>query len=95
MTSSTDHDPQGPQGPLPAAPCADQPPDPYGLPPVLTVDEAAEFLRVSAKTVYAAVKAKELPGRRVGKRVVFLRDALLEWMQCNGSAGSRRRKRRR
>ena len=51
------------------------------LPEVMTADEVAKFLRVNVKTVYEAVKAGQLPGRRVGKRVVFWRDALLEWLR--------------
>jgi len=49
----------------------------YGLPPVLTVDEVAAFMRINRKTVYAAIKAGDIPGRKVGNRVVVLRDALL------------------
>jgi excisionase family DNA binding protein len=51
-----------------------------GLPPVLTVEEASRFLRVNNKTLYAGVSSGEVPGRRIGKRVVILRDALLKWM---------------
>jgi excisionase family DNA binding protein len=56
----------------------------YGLEPVLTVDEAARFLRVNRKTLYEGVKAGEVPARRVGRRVVILRDALLDWLRTNG-----------
>ncbi len=50
----------------------------YGLPRVLTVEEAAEFLRVNVKTLYAAVESKDVPALKLGKRIVILRDALLE-----------------
>ena len=53
------------------------------LPEVMTADEVAAFLRVNPKTVYAAVAAGQLPGRRVGKRIVFWRDALLDWLRSN------------
>ena len=53
----------------------------YGLPPIITAEEAAEFLRVNVKTVYAAIQQGQLPGRRVGKRLVIFRDALLQWLQ--------------
>ena len=53
------------------------------LPEVMTAAEVAEFLRLNPKTVYAAVNAGQLPGRRVGKRVVFWRDALLDWLRSN------------
>ena len=55
------------------------------LPPVLTVDEAAAFLRLNRKTLYDAVRAGELPGVvRVGRSIRIGRDALLGWLQGNG-----------
>ena len=53
------------------------------LPEVMNASEVAAFLRINVKGVYAAVNAGELPGRRVGKRVVFWRDALLDWLRSN------------
>jgi excisionase family DNA binding protein len=52
----------------------------YDLAPVLSVGEAASFLRLNRKTVYDAVAAREMPGRRIRNRVVIPRDALLEWL---------------
>ena len=69
------------------------PSDYYGLPPVLTVEEVASFLRLNPKTVYQAVADRQLPARRVGKRLVFLRDALLEWLRSKERVLPRRRKR--
>lgn len=55
------------------------------LPPVLTVDEAARFLRLNRKTLYDAARAGELPGVvRVGRSIRIGRDALLGWLQGNG-----------
>jgi len=55
------------------------------LPSVLTVDEAARFLRLNRKTLYDAVRAGELPGVvRVGRSIRIGRDALLGWLQGNG-----------
>lgn len=64
-----------------AAASADAAPETYDLAPVLSVGEAASFLRLNRKTVYDAVAAKEMPGRRIRNRVVIPRDALLEWLQ--------------
>jgi excisionase family DNA binding protein len=50
----------------------------YGLPKVMTVEEAAEFLRINVKTLYAAVESKDVPALKLGKRIVILRDALLD-----------------
>ena len=64
----------------------------YGLPEILTVEETAAFLRLNPKTIYAAIQAKEFPGRKIGKRVVILRDALLEWLRSTERVLSRRRR---
>ena len=54
----------------------------YGLPPVITVEQAAEFLGVDVKTVYSAIRAGDLPAGKLGRRrVLILRDALLEWLR--------------
>jgi len=50
----------------------------YNLPKILTVEEAAEFLRVNVKTLYQAVDSKDVPALKLGKRIVILRDALLD-----------------
>ncbi len=66
----------------------------YNLPPVLTVDEVAEFLRLNRKTVFASIAAGKMPGRKVGRRIVVLRDALLQWMRSNEHALSSKMRRR-
>ena len=53
----------------------------YGLPVVLTVEEAAEFLRLNVKTLYAAIDVGAVPARKFGKRIVILRNALLDSMR--------------
>jgi excisionase family DNA binding protein len=52
------------------------------LPPVLTVDEVAEILRVDSKTVYEAISRGDFPGViRVGRCIRIFRDAFLAWLQ--------------
>ena len=59
----------------------------YGLPPVLTAEDAAQFLRVNVKTIYEAIQRNGLPAKRLGKRrLVILRDALLNWLASQGPA---------
>ncbi len=65
--------------------------DTYGLQPILTVEEVADFLRCNRKTVYSAIEAKQLPGRRVGKKVVIMRDVLLTWLGGEESGKVRRK----
>ncbi|MCB9557341.1 MAG: helix-turn-helix domain-containing protein [Deltaproteobacteria bacterium] len=62
-----------------------------GLPLVLTVQEVAELLRCNAKTVYAAIEERQLPARKVGRRIVVYRDALLAWLSCKDCVSAQRR----
>lgn len=56
----------------------------------MSADEVAAFLDVDRKTVYAAVLRNEIPHRRLGKRILFSRDALALWLRgtCKGSSES-------
>ncbi len=40
------------------------------LPDVLTVAEAAKFLRVGRNSVYEAIRRNELPSVRIGRRLL-------------------------
>lgn len=49
--------------------------------PVLTVEEAAELLRVDRKTLYDAVRRHEVPGVvRVGRAIRIGRAAFENWV---------------
>jgi excisionase family DNA binding protein len=48
---------------------------------VLTLEEAADYLRVSKGTVVLLIAQQGLPGRRVGKEWRFLRGALADWLR--------------
>jgi excisionase family DNA binding protein len=48
---------------------------------VLTATEAAMLLRLSRDSLYAAANRGDIPHRRVGRRMLFSRAALLEWLQ--------------
>jgi excisionase family DNA binding protein len=48
---------------------------------VLTLEEAAAFLRVEAIAVEESARRGELPGRRLGGEWRFSRDALLAWLE--------------
>jgi excisionase family DNA binding protein len=47
---------------------------------VLTLEEAAAYLRVSAEDVLAMMGAEGLPGRKFGAEWRFYRAALQEWL---------------
>lgn len=51
------------------------------LPDLLTPDELAALLRTTRKAVYAMIARGQLPGIvRLGRRVLFDRRELLQWL---------------
>ncbi|MBA3397146.1 MAG: helix-turn-helix domain-containing protein [Deltaproteobacteria bacterium] len=46
----------------------------------LTVEEVAELLDVGRNTVYEAAGRGEIPHRRLGRRLIFSRVAVMEWL---------------
>lgn len=57
---------------------------PLDLDDILTVDEAARLLRVNRKTLYASIRAGEVPAARVGGAIRLSRTALLRYLAGNG-----------
>ncbi len=55
---------------------------------VLTLDEAAKYIRVSDKTLREMARSGRIPGQKVGREWRFLRDALRAWLQHGISSGS-------
>ena len=52
-----------------------------GLPRLLTVDEAADLLRMSRRAIYAMIARRQLPGIvRIRRRVLLRADDLLHWL---------------
>jgi excisionase family DNA binding protein len=51
------------------------------LPQFLTVEEVAELLRVSPRSVYDWVSNREIPFHKAGRRVIFLLDEIMEWTE--------------
>jgi excisionase family DNA binding protein len=47
---------------------------------VLSADEVAKILRVDRKTVYEFASRGEIPCRRLGRRILFYRPALMAWL---------------
>ncbi|WP_045879081.1 helix-turn-helix domain-containing protein [Pseudofrankia sp. DC12] len=66
----------GPEPPAPAAPVSE----------VLTLEEAAELLRVPVDDVRALVESGELPARHIGATWRLTRTAVLAWLAGPGPA---------
>ena len=60
------------------------PNDIFGLDPldVLTLEELAEYLKVSPAAAHRVIKEQKLPGRNIGGEWRFLRDAVANWLRC-------------
>lgn len=48
---------------------------------VLTVEQAAKFLRLGRNAVYDAIGRGEIPHRRIGRSIRLSRVALLRWLE--------------
>lgn len=51
------------------------------FPIILTLEQAAELLQLSARTVQRLVSRGRMPGRRIGGQWRFDRDQLREWVR--------------
>lgn len=47
----------------------------------LTATEVAKLLGVNRDTVYDAAGRGEIPHRRIGRRLLFSREAITEWLK--------------
>ena len=53
----------------------------HDLPALLTCNEVAELLRTSKKAIWAMAERQQIPGVvRIGRRVLFRQDALIDWL---------------
>lgn len=48
---------------------------------VLTIDELAEYLKVSKSTLYKLAQEGRIPGQKVGKHWRFRKDAIDRWLE--------------
>ena len=58
---------------------------------IMTVDEVAEYLKVSRKSIYRLVKSGKLPGKKVLNKWRFSRDQIKEWI-CGEEQKDKRKK---
>ena len=57
---------------------------------VLTLAEAAEYLRIEEELLRGMAEAKQVPGRKLGEQWRFLKTGLQEWLRGAPSPGEAR-----
>jgi excisionase family DNA binding protein len=67
---------------------ADTPVAPAGSDEVLTLTEAAAYLRVAEGDVLRTVREQKLPGRQIGGQWRFLKTAVRDWLRSAPPRGS-------
>lgn len=55
----------------------------------LTVDEAAEFLKMNAEALRRKAKAGQIPGKKIGKRWVFIKEHLADFVSGRNNSHGR------
>lgn len=51
-----------------------------GVPRLMTAQEVAELLRVPRSTIYELARSRRIPFVKVGRRTLFVPQALLAWI---------------
>jgi|GEM_PF-1681184 len=52
----------------------------------ITAPEAAEVLGLSPWSIYDLVRRRQLPHIRIGRRVLFRRESILQWLEAHEQA---------
>jgi len=61
---------------------------------LLTPEEVAALLRTTRKAIYSMAERAQLPGVvRIGRRLLFRREALLDWLGQKSASSQRREQR--
>lgn len=48
----------------------------------MTVDDVAYVLKIPRSTIYELVKQNEIPHRKLGRRILFHKQSLMQWYQA-------------
>jgi len=51
--------------------------------PVMTIDELADYLKISKSTLYHLVRRGEVPGTKIGRHWRFKREAIERWLETS------------
>ena len=65
---------------------------PKDYPDVMTLDEAAEYLRLKPRTIYGLAQTRKIPGAKLGNRWRFSKTALDEWLTGRQQAANGKEK---
>ena len=57
----------------------------------MSIDELAEYLKVSRSTLYILAREGRLPGQKVGKRWRFHKDAIDGWLEQHPTRSTAKR----
>jgi excisionase family DNA binding protein len=63
----------------------------HQMPDVLTLKEAARFLRLSERSLYELARAQKLPAAQLGGKWLFPRRQLERWLAAQADAGAAQR----
>ena len=50
---------------------------------VMSVPEVAEYLGISKSKINRLIRQRQIPASKIGRRVVFLKAAIDDWMKDN------------
>lgn len=52
----------------------------------LTVDDISKYLNISNETIYKWIEKRGMPAHKVGRRWMFKRAQIDEWIEAGGAA---------
>lgn len=56
-------------------------------PGYITLQQAAEYVKLKSSTLYNMVHKTEIPFHKSGKRVLFIKSELAEWIKSRAATG--------
>jgi len=57
---------------------------------IMTIEQLAEYLKISTSTLYKQLQDGKLPGQKVGKRWRFHKEAIDEWLKQHPEKGTKK-----